>query len=336
MKKSGVYGCLAMSAWIVGLLVSPAQAQLDQKQAKEDWKALAELCAQYQSQFLSESAAQKKGAMFRTEWDAWKKQFEPARETFKSRYGDTHQKVLETFKGVSKPLGVEMEAWQAANIAYTLDLAAEEHKFVDWAVRWGQDAYRKWKFLQAPDREKLELKLTRAEDALAYFKLAQSWDPTGDYKEYIEQAEAAVKETRPLWEQALQELKWPGNNAEFAGPGNADELAKAALDYLKKNPDWSQPEYDDEHIPVAACVTAREWAVAKKAPLTEEPTQYSLDMLVAFKGKKDPKIAYCYHMVFYTQEEAGVKKEPPFRFANSRQYAKYRMLMANVPNVPAE
>jgi len=36
-------------------------------------------------------------------------------------------------------------------------------------------------------------------------------------------------------------------------------------------------------------------------------------------------------MVFYTVEEGGVQKALPFRYANSRQYAKYRMLMSNVP-----
>ncbi|MBN2559981.1 MAG: hypothetical protein JXQ75_03520 [Phycisphaerae bacterium] len=314
-----------------GLLTPVAQAQVDTKQAKKDWSALGKLCVQYQKEYMSQSEVQKKGVAFQAEWEAWKKQFEPLRETFKSRYGDNHRKVLEFFEGMEKPLDMDMDAWQVANIAYDIDIAQEEGKFTEWAVTWGKESYRKWKFLKAENVEKLELKLSRAEEALQYFKLAKTWNPKGDYDEYIEQAEAAVKETRPLWEKALKELKWPGHNKDFAGPGNPDELAKAAIEFLRKNPQWSKPEYDDEHIPVAACVTAVEWEVSKKAPLTHEPTQYSLNVFVAFKGKKDPKIAYCYQMVFYTREEAGVKKEPPFRYANSRQYAKYRMLMSNVP-----
>lgn len=132
-------------------------------------------------------------------------------------------------------------------------------------------------------------------------------------------------------DQCHPELKWPGHNADFAGPGSPDELAQAALEFLRKNPNWSKPEYDDEHIPVAACVTAKGWEVSKTAPLTKQTTQYSLDIFVAFKGKKNPKIAYCCNMVFYTAEEAGVNMGLPFRYANSRQYAKYRMLMSHVP-----
>ncbi len=316
---------------LCGLTAAPAVAQVDAKQAKQDWKALGDLCTTYQRDYMSESTIKQKGPAFLDEWKAWKQQFEPLRETFKKRYGDDVQKVRETFLNISKPVDVQMDAWMVANIAYSLDIAQEEQRFMNWAVEWGRESYRKWKYLKAENVEKIELKLTRAEDALACFQLAKQWEPEGDFDEFIEQAKAAVAETRPLWEKALRELKWPGHNKDFAGPGNPDELAKAAMDFFKENPNWSKPEYDDEHIPVAACVTARDWEVSKKAPLTHEPTQYSLGVFVAFKGKKDPKIAYCYHMVVYTREEAGVKKEPPFRFGNSRQYAKYRMLMENVP-----
>ena len=54
-------------------------------------------------------------------------------------------------------------------------------------------------------------------------------------------------------------------------------------------------------------------------------------MLVAFTGRADPELVYCYCMVFYTREEAGVKPGMPLHFANSKQYACFRMLKANVP-----
>jgi hypothetical protein len=126
----------------------------------------------------------------------------------------------------------------------------------------------------------------------------------------------------------LEDIKgkeWPGHNPDFSGPGDPDKLAEAALDFLRKNPNWSRPEYDDVHTPYAACVTGSDWAVSKKAPLTHQPTQYSLNILVAFTGEKEPDVAYVYHMVFYTREEAGVEKALPFRYANSRQYAKYKI-----------
>ena len=313
------------------LLAVSAQAQIDKKQAKADWRALDALCYKYQQEFMSESDIKKKGTAFHDEWQAWKKQFEPLRKMFQDKYGKTHIDVGDKFEGIEKPLDANYDIWQVANVAYSLDIAQEEQRYTDWAVSWGKDSYRAWKHLEAKDLKKLELKLVRAEDAAQYFTLAKKWNPDGDYDEYISQAEAAVAETRPLWLKALEELKWPGHNTDFTGPGNPDELAQAALEFLRKNPNWSKPEYDDEHIPVAACVTAKGWEVSKTAPLTKQTTQYSLDIFVAFKGKKDSKTAYCYNMVFYTAEEAGVSMGLPFRYANSRQYAKYRMLMSHVP-----
>src|SRR5210317_1256219 len=95
----------------------------------------------------------------------------------------------------------------------------------------------------------------------------------------------------------LEDIKgreWPGHNPDFSGPGDPDKLAAAALEFLEKNPNWSRPEYDDVHIPYAASVSGADWAVSKKAPLTHQPTQYSLNILVAFKGEKNPDTAYVY------------------------------------------
>ena len=81
---------------------------------------------------------------------------------------------------------------------------------------------------------------------------------------------------------------------------------------------------------MAVCVTADTWGVEKTAPLTQEPTQFRLKVLVAFRGNADPEIAYCYPMYFYTKEELGVEKAPPFYYCNSEQYASFRMPMAKV------
>ena len=325
----GVWATVALFG--IGLALPAARAEIDKKQAKEDWKALAALCERYQCDFRSQSYIKKMGAQAHGEWAAWKEAFTPLTETFKQRYGERVPDVLEAFKDISKPMGVEMDAWQVANVAYNVDFARQERDFAEWTLEWGKDAYRISTHIQPEDRENVGLKVQRAEDAVRYFKLAKLWNPDGDYDEYLEQAEANVEATRPLWAEALKALKWPGHNKEFAGSGDADELAKAALEFLTKNPKWSKPEFDDEHTPLAACVEGKGWEVYKKAPLTEQPTQYSLDVLVAFTGKKDADLVYCYHMVFYTAEEAGVAKALPFRFANSKQYACYRMLKANVP-----
>lgn len=329
--RIGNWALTGLALALIASVPTAVRAEFDPKQAKEDWKKLGTLCEKYQRELLSQSEVKAKGAAWYDEWQAWKKEFEPARATFKERYGESVPGILEAFKGLERPMGVEMDAWQVASLSYDLDLAQQEEKFAGWAVGWGKDAYRVSNTIKSDNKEKLELKYVRAEGAVRYFKLAKQWNPKGDYDEYIQQAEAAVKEARPLWEETLKALKWPGHNADFAGPGQADALAQAALDFLRKNPNWTKPEYDDEHVPLAACVTGKGWDVSKKAPLTEAPTQYSVEIFVAFGGQKEPTLAYCYHMVFYTREEAGVAKEPPFYYANAKQYAHFRMLRENVP-----
>ncbi len=308
-----------------------AAAKPDANQAAQDWKEMAALSKEYQDNFQSQSEFKAKGATIAKAWQDWKKRFVPVRDRFRERYGESNPDIYTAFEEVPQPEGVTMPATQAAGIAFGIDLDRCEQDFADWAAGWAADALRLSNSIKNDNKEKLELKYVRAEDAVRYYKLAKLWKPGSDYDAKIKEAEAAAKEALPLWKAVLKELKWPGHNKKFAGPGEADELAAAALEFLRENPKWSAPEYDDEHIPLAACVEGDAWNVWKKAPLTEEPTQYSLAMLVAFSGKADPDLVYVYHMVFYTAEAGGVKPGLPFRYANSKQYAKFRMLKENVP-----
>jgi hypothetical protein len=331
MSANRFCACFAVLLLIQLLPAAPAAAQVDQKRAVEDWKTLDKLCQDYETTFLDETVAKKKGTGLKADWEAWKKQFQPAWENFKKRYGADENAVRETFKGIAKPQGVSMDAWQVANVAGGINVAQAEKNFAEWADGWAKDAYRIATHSPGENLEQYERRVVRAEDAVRYCRIARSWNPQLDNAELVKQAEAVIKEVTPLWKKALTELKWPGHKAEFAGPGKPEELAAAALEFLRKNPNWSKPEYDDEHTPLAACLTGKAWEVWKKAPLTEQPTQYSIDMLVAFTGKADPETVYCYHMVFYTREEAGVKPGLPLSFANSKQGARFRMLKANVP-----
>ncbi|MFH1418055.1 MAG: hypothetical protein ABII12_07210 [Planctomycetota bacterium] len=308
-----------------------ADAAPDPNQAAQDWRELAILAKEYQDNFQSQSDFKKRGAMAAAAWKGWKKRFVPVRERFRECYGEHNPDIYTTFENVPKPDGVTMPATQASGIAYAIDLARCEQEFANWAADWGKDALRLSKSIKTDNKEKLELKYVRAEDAARYYKLAKLWKPGADHDAKILEAEAAAKEALPLWKEVLKELKWPGHNKSFAGPGEPEALAKAALEFLRENPEWSAPEYEDEHVPMAACVEGDAWSVWKRAPLTEQPTQYSVAILVAFSGQADPELVYVYHMVFYTAEAGGVKPGLPFRHTNSKQYAKFRMLKENVP-----
>lgn len=145
-----------------------------------------------------------------------------------------------------------------------------------------------------------------------------------------------IKKQKKQWKKVLDKLDWPGKNLDFKGSGKPEVLASEALKLLRKmkeeGKNWSKPEYDDEHIPFAACVVGSDWEVHKKVPLTGVPTQYTIKMFVLFKGTQSKDIGYGYYMQFYTKEEAGVKKEPPFFYCNSRSYEKHKMLLSKAPS----
>ena len=309
----------------------PVGVAIDIAQAQEDWRALAALCEEYQAGFLSESNAKKNGVVIHQNWQDWKARFEPVRTRFRERYGDTNMKVYTAFEQVPNLEDVQMPPAVAANVAYGIDLAQHERQIAEWAEGWAKDALQVSDRIPVDNKEKLELKYVRAESAVKYYKLAQLWNPDGKYEESIRKAEAAAAASLPLWKEVLEKLTWPGHNKDYAGAGKPDEIAAAALEYLREHPKWSAREYDDEHIPYAACVEGKDWEIWKRAPLTQEPTQYSLDILVAFEGKADPELVYVYHMVIYTAEAAGVKPGLPIKYANSKQYASFRMLKSHVP-----
>ena len=306
-----------------------ASRVIDKKQAAKDWTIVDKLSWKYQSDFMSQSYFTKNGAVFIQEWNDWKKEFLPLWERFEKSYGTSYEDLEYSFKDVQKPLGVKRDVINCIPLLKSIKIDEQEKQYVSWAMNRGRDSFNRWQAMTNPDPTKIELKYDYTDRALNSFKLAKKLDPEGDYDEFIAQAQAAQDQTKPMWLEALKKIEWPGHNPDFAGPGKPDELAAAALDFLRKVDQWTKPEYDDEHIPLAACVQSSGWAVSKKNILSE-PLQYSINITVAFTGKKSGETAYVYNMVFYTGEELGINKGLPFKYANSRQYEKHRMLKSKI------
>lgn len=320
---SGIVIC----TWIMGAVAQTT----DEAQRLQDWKRAADLFKQYYADLNTEYSFTGNEDAYLALWERWSEALPALQTDLKQRYGKTPEAVAASFEGLSAPDGVGNGMRQIAGELLDFDLNAKRKEIAGWCLTAGNQHYAKWKAFTSPDPVKLELKVDYAKRALAAYQRAGQIAPEGDYAESIKRAQKAIAETEGEWKAALKDLKWPGHNPEFAGPGDPDTLAKAALTFLASVDSWSKPEYDDAHIPIAACITAKGWDVNKTTPITKVPTQYSLNVFVAFKGTQDPDIAYAYHMVFYTREEEGVKKAPPFYYVNSRQYAKHKMLMANVP-----
>lgn len=328
MKKRSSFSAICFYVFLALFLINAQAAYADKN---SDWKKLVEFNNSFASFRSAPSATH--DTEFVSGWKKWHDEFSPFAEKFVKKYGSTREELLKSFDGLDAPEGVYVTP---ANLVDLLALDSDVHQktIAGWLKKDGDEVFRRWEAMKDPPKEKLELKADYARRALAKYSIAEELNSgiTGDAEA---KAKKALKKSENALKKVMEDLKWPGHNSDFQGPGDSDNLAAEALKLLRKmkaeGKQWTKPEYDDEHIPVAACVAGKKWVVWKKEPLTQKPTQYSLKFFVAFKGTQSHDIAYGYYMFFYTDEKSGVKMEPPFYYCNSQQYSKFKMLMENVP-----
>lgn len=296
---------------------------------QELWLRLDRLGREYQDLFVSRYAIEKQKQAIVEKWNNWKSEAAPLLEELK-KMGKSKWDVQQAFENVPKPAGAVDDVNTVINRVWDIDPENLQKRLGSWAAEYGDQAFARWKTFQTDDPKKFELKLDYARRAEEYYEIARAIDPESKSSEKLEKTNKAIRETRKQWLNMLEDIAWPGNNPDFEGPGDPEKLSREALSLLDNLTEWTRPEYDDVHVPVAACVTGTSWYVWKKMPITGEPTQWALDFLVAFEGEKNPDTYYCYYMTFYTRQEKGVKREPPFKYCSSKQYAKFQILRSRV------
>lgn len=321
--------CLVLAS--VALMGVTVLADESQAQKEADWRTMAKLVVQYVGDFDSQGKFTRGGGAYMAAYTVWKRDYVPFWETFRKRYGSTWEQVAPHFEGMAKPEGVPQPIKYLFGHATRIDVARHEQQMARWAEDYAQSQYRSWKRLYDQDHENVEVMMRQADRSAGFMKLAAKLNPGGEYAAGIKAGEEAVEKTLPKYKAHLESKTWPSHNAAYEGADEPDALAEAALEFLRGNPGWTAPEFDDKHVPVAAVVAGSAWQVYKEEWLTRKPLQYSIKMLVAFTGEKHPDLAYCYYMEFYTSEGPGVKPALPFKYANSRQFECYRMLKKNLP-----
>jgi hypothetical protein len=150
----------------------------------------------------------------------------------------------------------------------------------------------------------------RYADAQAWIQMAARFDADNPrVKDAMGKIENEMVAGMKKLSDQIDGRKWPGHASN--APGNANQLAKAALKWFKADPGWGKNPKEPRQ-PLSVVVTGP-WSVQKKN-LLGEPIMYGLPVLLAVQldSEKSQNVARVYSLTLRTVEQRNVKMEPPF------------------------
>jgi len=157
-------------------------------------------------------------------------------------------------------------------------------------------------------------------------KLGLRYDPhNADLIDLTTKVEEAAAGDAAAIEKQIAERQWPGNHKGFAGPGTPEELTKAAIDYFNSTCKPTEKA-------LAACIVEPDWYCFKRN-IFGQPVQWALtfQMAVDVEGETTPDIIYTWSISLLTEENVGIAKAPPFKWAAFN--FKQKMKRANIPGL---
>ena len=145
-------------------------------------------------------------------------------------------------------------------------------------------------------------------------------------KEMRAAADKDQKEKLGTIKDKIAGAEWPKPFEDFAGPGNPEKLAEAAMKYLHK--DEARRNSDDPDQTFAVIVKG-DWRSMKKN-IVGETILWGLPVWAACSNSKEKGEGLCrvFSLTMITRKERNVKKEPPFTGAYTGN--SYKMLAKNI------
>jgi len=159
-----------------------------------------------------------------------------------------------------------------------------------------------------------------------YVKLGLRYDPHNtDLIDLTGKVEESAAGDAAAIEKQIAERQWPGDHKGFSGPGTPAELNQAALDYFNSTCKPTEKA-------LKACIVESDWYCFKRN-IFGQPIQWALTFWVAVdvEGETNDDIVYAWSISFLTEENVGVEKAPPFKWAAFN--FKQKMKRANVPGL---
>lgn len=158
-----------------------------------------------------------------------------------------------------------------------------------------------------------EIRISRLEDAKEFLLLAQAFDTADqDVNRLMAELDVMAAEMSARIEKEIDARTWAGDVSGFPGPGSTADLSGAALDFIRKHPNWNPSGRGTEIIAVSV---RGPWDVGTK-DLFGRVVQWRLPIHVAITNnqlKKD-NVSRVYELSVLTPEGApnNVEKKPPF------------------------
>ncbi|MCO5171865.1 MAG: hypothetical protein M9894_36660 [Planctomycetes bacterium] len=169
----------------------------------------------------------------------------------------------------------------------------------------------------------------------AFMEYAARWNPAdAAIKGRLAGWDEEVKAHRAKGDPLLDAATGPEPYALFAGPGDAGELSKSALEWLNHHEgdaQFSDPDEYGERREFLHVIVRGDWRSLDKDALGQT-TQWFLPLHCAYTTERLKKDGVCVwrEWSIMTMKESGVQKAPPWKYANP-QGPVQQMRIANLP-----
>jgi len=160
-----------------------------------------------------------------------------------------------------------------------------------------------------------DIRVKKMEEIKSLLQVGHQFDPNNaGINDMLSTVDQKIDEVAEKIEKDIDQKKWAGNVANFAGPGDAKKLAATALDYFRNHNQWGKNP-KAKGIEVLGVAVRGQWGVAE-TNILGQVIQWRLPIHLAITNAKlKPKnIARIYELsVLTTQGNPGrVEKAPPF------------------------
>ena len=231
---------------------------------------------------------------------------------FAEKYGETRSEILDrlTAAGWQRKGGLVPGSLYLDIRGYLTEADATRDEVFEHIVK---NAEQRWRVMS--EHGSAAAIEGVAADLLAALEVAEKFRPNRpearELRERIRKEKVEGDENRA---REIAQAQWPGHVAAFAGPGDVDDLAARAFEWLIAKGD----------NPIAVAVRAN-WSPHRKT-LEGEPINFALPLYVAYRSEKDPEQAIVLRMSLIT---GGAERTPAW--VDHSVGDSFRMLIENIP-----